>query len=42
MPKIFIKFLYAYNVSQRLDVTSQYASHINYFRYISHVQWPIK
>ena len=37
MRKILYKILYVYNVSQRSSVTSQYASHMNYFRYISRV-----
>jgi hypothetical protein len=37
MRKILYKILYAYNVSQRSSVTSQYAFHINYFRYMSRV-----
>jgi hypothetical protein len=35
MPKNFYKIVYAYNVSQRSSVTSQYVFHIYYFRYIS-------
>jgi hypothetical protein len=42
MAKKFYKILYAYNVSWRSSVTSQYASRINYFRNISRVQWQIK
>jgi hypothetical protein len=37
MRNILYKILYAYNVSQRSSVTLQYASRINYFRYISRV-----
>jgi hypothetical protein len=37
MRKILYKILYAYNVSQHSSVTSQYASHIIYFRYFSRV-----
>jgi hypothetical protein len=42
MPIFLKNKMYAYIISQHSSVTSQYASHINCFRYIACFQWQLK